>query len=67
MNAKCECKVSQATLRWVRAISLAILIAAAIAVLSGCETYRVAGRIATPYGSVSSDGKTVTVEARVGE
>lgn len=30
--------------------------------LSGCGTLRIAGQITTPYGSLSSDGKTATLE-----
>lgn len=66
MNVKCECRISQAALRWARMISLAVLIAFALKMLCGCAQYRIAGRIATPYGSVSSDGKTITIEARAG-
>lgn len=43
--------------------TLLILTLAALTFLPGCASLRVAGKIATPYGSIASDGKTVTIEA----
>jgi len=37
----------------------------AIFAISGCANLRIAGKILTPYGTIGSDGKTVTIEADV--
>lgn len=51
---------------WTRKLrigAIALLVGAILWAMSGCSNYAVTAKIKTPYGSISSDGKRVTVEA----
>ena len=57
----CFWKALTIWLRWIGWLALlAILLG-----LAGCANLRIAGKILTPYGTIGSDGKTVTIEADV--
>jgi hypothetical protein len=42
---------------------LTIALALLALVISGCANYQIRGTLHTPFGSVSSDGKSLTIEA----
>lgn len=63
MNAVRFCK-AKAICFWMRWTFIVALIAI-ILFASGCANMRIAGKILTPYGTIGSDGKTITIEADV--